>query len=43
MSQEILAHSSRKEIIECHINPMIAEERANLIIKKLETIIKQAT
>jgi len=35
MSNHILAHSSRNEIIECHINPYTAEDRRELIIDKL--------
>lgn len=38
MSEEILTHSSRDEIIECHINPYTAEERRKLVIKKLREI-----
>lgn len=38
MSKEILSHSSRNEIIECHINPFTMEERRKLIIDKLEKI-----
>jgi len=38
MSQEILSHSYRNEIIECHINPFTVEERRRLIIDKLEKI-----
>jgi predicted nucleotidyltransferase len=36
MAKEILAHSSRDEIIECHINPFTAVERKQIILKKLE-------
>jgi predicted nucleotidyltransferase len=39
MSEEILSHSSRNEIIECHINPFTMEDRRKLIITKLEQII----
>ncbi|NQX98954.1 MAG: nucleotidyl transferase AbiEii/AbiGii toxin family protein [Flavobacteriales bacterium] len=38
MSNEILSHSSRNEIIECHINPFTAEERRAFVIEKLELI-----
>lgn len=38
MSTEILSHSSRNEIIECHINPFTMVERRKLIIEKLEKI-----
>ncbi|PCI97559.1 MAG: hypothetical protein COB15_07580 [Flavobacteriales bacterium] len=38
MSTEILSHSSRNEIIECHINPFTAEERRGFVIGKLELI-----
>lgn len=40
MSNEILSHSSRNEIIECHINPYTMEERRKVIINKLENILK---
>ena len=40
MSEEILSHPSRDEIIECHINPFTAKERKNLIISKLEKILE---
>jgi len=40
MSNEILSHPSRNEIIECHINPYTMKERRKLIIKKLEQIFK---
>ena len=39
MSREILSHSSRNEIIECHINPFTMEERRKIVIDKLEKII----
>lgn len=39
MSEEILSHSSRNEIIECHINPFTMEERRKLVVDKLEKII----
>jgi predicted nucleotidyltransferase len=38
MSEEILFHTSRNEIIECHINPFTTEERRKLVIGKLEKI-----
>lgn len=40
MSSEILTHSSRNEIIECHINPLTMEERRQLIINKFESILE---
>jgi hypothetical protein len=40
MSEEILYHPSRNEIIECHINPYTMQDRRKLIIKKLEQILK---
>lgn len=40
MSSEILNHSSRNEIIECHINPFTADERRELVLEKLKEIIK---
>ncbi|MEX1003615.1 MAG: hypothetical protein WDZ35_15965 [Crocinitomicaceae bacterium] len=40
MSNEILNHSSRNEIVECHINPFTTDERRDIVIKKLEEIIK---
>jgi len=40
MSEEILSHASRNEIIECHINPHTAAERRELIIEKLASILE---
>ncbi|MEM9857311.1 MAG: nucleotidyl transferase AbiEii/AbiGii toxin family protein [Bacteroidota bacterium] len=40
MSVEILNHPSRNEIIECHINPLIAAERRSLLVEKLSKIIQ---
>jgi predicted nucleotidyltransferase len=40
MSDEILNHSSRNEIIECHINPFTVDERRDIVIEKLEEILK---
>ena len=40
MSSDILSDSSVNEIIECHLNPITAEERSKLIIEKLEKIEK---
>lgn len=40
LSQEILNHPFRDEIIECHINPYTAQERKAIIIEKLEAILK---
>lgn len=38
MSEEILIHPSRNEIIECHLNPFTADERRGIVIGKLEKI-----
>jgi hypothetical protein len=38
MANEILTHSSRNEIIECHINPFTINERRDIILDKLEAI-----
>lgn len=40
MSDEILNHSSRNEIIECHINPFTVDERRDIIIEKLNELLK---
>ncbi len=40
MSIEILKHTSRNEIIECHINPFPVDERREIVIEKLNQIIK---
>lgn len=40
MSNEILHHNSRNEIIECHINPYSADERREIVIEKLNQILK---
>lgn len=40
MSNEILNHHSRIEIIECHINPFTAKERRDIVIEKLNEILK---
>ncbi len=40
MSKEILSHSSKNEIIECHLNPYTMEERRKLIVTKLEDILE---
>lgn len=39
MSNEILNHPSRNEIIECHINPFTVNERREIVIKKLNIIL----
>lgn len=39
MAQEILSHSSRNEIIECHLNPLTAIERRGIVIEKLNKIL----
>jgi predicted nucleotidyltransferase len=40
MSSEILNHTSRNEIIECHINPFTVDERREMVIEKLNEILK---
>lgn len=40
MSSEILNHTSRNEIIECHINPFTVDERRKIVIDKLNEILK---
>ncbi|MGM0581881.1 MAG: hypothetical protein ACQETL_14440 [Bacteroidota bacterium] len=40
MSNEILSHPSRNEIIECHINPFTVEERRKIIVDKLNELLK---
>jgi predicted nucleotidyltransferase len=40
MSNEILNHSSCNEIIECHINPFTANERRDIVIEKLNKILR---
>jgi len=40
MISKILSHSSKNEIIECHINPYTMGERRKLIVGKLEEIIE---
>lgn len=40
MGNEILNHPSQNEIIECHINPYTAEERREIVINKLNEILK---
>lgn len=40
MSREILNHSSRNEIIECHINPFTVNQRREIVIEKLNAILK---
>lgn len=40
MSSEILNHPSRKEIIECHINPFTVDKRRDIVIDKLNEISK---
>jgi hypothetical protein len=40
MSDKILSHPSRNEIIECHINPYTASERRALVIEKLASILE---
>lgn len=40
MCKTILSHSSRDEIIECHINPFTSEIRKEIVISKLEKILE---
>lgn len=40
MSNEILNHHSRNEIIECHLNPFTTDERREIVIEKLNEILK---
>jgi len=40
MSNEILNHSSRNEIIECHLNPFTVDERRDIVIEKLNKLLK---
>lgn len=40
MSLEILNHSSRSEIIECHLNPYTADDRKEIVLKKLDSLSK---
>lgn len=40
MSNEILKHPSRNEIIECHINPFTVDERRAIVIEKLNELLK---
>ena len=40
MSKEILNHSSRNEIIECHLNPFIVNDRREIVIEKLQQLVK---
>ena len=40
MSNEILNHPSRNEIIECHINPYTVGERRDIVIEKLNELLK---
>lgn len=39
MCKEILSNSSRNEIIECQINPLIAEARREIIIQRLKEML----
>jgi predicted nucleotidyltransferase len=39
MGEEILSHSSRNEIIECHMDPFTMEERREIVISKLKKIL----
>lgn len=39
MSETILSHDFRNEIIECHLNPFTMEERREIVLNKLEQII----
>ncbi|HET8860491.1 hypothetical protein [Marivirga sp.] len=40
MSIEMLNHESRNEIIECHLNPFTVGDRKEIVIQKLEELIK---
>lgn len=40
MSMEILNHPSRNEIIECHLNPFTADERREIVVDKLNELLK---
>lgn len=40
MSREILNHTSRNEIIECHINPFTVIERRGIVVEKLQKMIR---
>lgn len=40
MSHTILGHTSRNEIIECHIDPMTSAVRREIIVEKLKAIIE---
>lgn len=40
MSDEILTHPYRDEIIECHINPFTIDERRKIVIEKLNELVK---
>lgn len=40
MSSEILNHTSRNEIIECHINPFTVDERREIVLEKLNEMIQ---
>lgn len=38
MSDDILSHYSLNEIIECHLNPLVASERRDIVIENLKQI-----
>ena len=38
MSDDILSHFSVNEIIECHLNPLVAKERREIIVEYLKKI-----
>ncbi|MEX2597073.1 MAG: nucleotidyl transferase AbiEii/AbiGii toxin family protein [Salibacteraceae bacterium] len=40
MTLEIMSNPSRNEIIECHLNPFTMEGRRQLVVGKLESILK---
>ncbi|MFT6747508.1 MAG: putative nucleotidyltransferase [Glaciecola sp.] len=40
MSNEIMLHSNRNEIIESHLNPYTRDERREIVINKLERILE---
>lgn len=40
MSDDILSHFSVNETIECHLNPLVAKERREIIVENLKQIKK---
>lgn len=41
MSRDILNYPSRNEIIECHLSPLTSHERKEIVLKKLQELVKQ--